>query len=118
MRLRKTVIAGLAILVCSGAAYGQQLTADQAKALMVKGDCVTCHAVDKQVVGPAYVAVAKKYKGDAKAPEQLFAKVRAGGSGSFGLVGPHGDVRMPPNPQEKISDADLRKLIAWILGLS
>lgn len=118
MRLDRAVSSSVCLLALAGAAVAQPLTVEQAKALMVKGDCATCHAVDKRVVGPSYTEVANKYKGDAKAPEQLFAKVRAGGSGSFALVGPHGDVRMPPNPQEKISDADLKKLIAWILSLS
>lgn len=68
-------------------------------------------------MGPAYREVAAKYRSDSKAPETLFKKVRAGGSGSFGLVGPHGEVRMPANPREKISDAELKRLIAWILSL-
>jgi cytochrome c len=39
----------------------------------------------------------------------LFAKVREGGRGVWG------DVPMPPNTQ--ISDADLKKIIAWVLSL-
>lgn len=116
MHIKSALFAGITLLASSGATSAPQLTADQAKALMVKADCATCHAVDKQVVGPAYQDVAKKYKGEANAPEKLFKKVRAGGSGSFGLVGPHGEVRMPANPREKISDSELKKLIAWILG--
>ena len=40
----------------------------------------------------------------------LVTKVRQGGKGVFGPV------PMPPNPPEKISDADLSAVIAWILG--
>jgi cytochrome c len=39
----------------------------------------------------------------------MFEKVRKGGVGAFGQV------PMPPNPPDKISDADLTALIAWIL---
>lgn len=117
MRLVTLTVVGAAVLAWTGAGSAQQLTAGQAKTLMVKGDCATCHSIDMRVVGPSYVEVANKYKGDPNAPEKLFAKVRAGGSGSFGLVAPHGEVNMPPNPQDKISDADLTKLIAWILTL-
>lgn len=120
MRKTSVVLASTGMLALSGAALAQQaqaIDAAQAKAIMQKSDCATCHAIDKRVVGPAYQEVAQKYKGDSTAPEKLFAKVRAGGSGSFGLVGPHGEIRMPANPRDKISDADLKKLIAWILTL-
>lgn len=115
--MRIKLLAIVAVLAGSGTASARNLDANQAQALMTKADCATCHAVEKTVVGPAYKEVASKYRGNPKAPETLFRKVRAGGSGSFGLVGPHGEVRMPANPREKISDAELKKLIAWILTL-
>lgn len=82
-------------------------SADQA--LAQKNACMSCHAVDKKVVGPAYKDVAKKYAGDKTAEAKLLAKVKAGGKGVWG------DIPMPPNPQ--VSDADAKKIIAWILSL-
>ena len=32
--------------------------------MMKKDGCAACHAVDKKIVGPAYIDVAAKYKGD------------------------------------------------------
>jgi len=83
---------------------------DAAVALSIvqKNNCLSCHAVDSQVVGPAYREIAKKYHGDATAPDKLFAKVRNGGAFVWG------EVPMPANPG--ISDADLRTVIAWILA--
>jgi cytochrome c len=83
---------------------------DGAAALSIvqKNNCLSCHAADSQVVGPAYREIAKKYRGDATAPDKLFAKVRNGGAFVWG------EVPMPPNPG--ISDADLHTVIAWILA--
>ncbi len=72
--------------------------------------CNACHQVDKKLVGPSLKDIAAKYKGQAGAPAALFAKVRQGGKG---VVGP---IPMSPNPPEKISDADLTAVVAWILG--
>ena len=91
-----------ALLSLSGAA-----SADQAMAQ--KNACMSCHGVDKKIVGPAFKDVAKKYAGDKTAEAKLLAKVKAGGKGVWG------DIPMPPNPQ--VSDADAKKIIAWILSL-
>lgn len=78
---------------------------------MKKAGCLACHSDDKKLVGPAYKEVAKKYKGQADAPAKLFDKVRKGGSGVWGPV------PMSPNPADKISDADLKGAIEYILNL-
>jgi cytochrome c len=52
--------------------------------------------------------VAKKYKGDAKAPEMLAQKVIKGGQGVWGPI------PMPPN---KVTDEEAKKLVAWVLSL-
>ena len=77
--------------------------------LIKKDGCVACHAIDKKVIGPAFVEVAAKYKGDAKAPAMLAKKVKEGGSGVWGQV------PMPPNSQ--VSDADIKTIVAYILSL-
>jgi cytochrome c len=81
------------------------------EAAVKKARCIACHAVDQKRVGPAYKDVAAKYKGDTKAPAQLFDKVRNGGSGNWG------EVPMLAHPADKISDEDLKAAIAWILAL-
>lgn len=79
--------------------------------LMDKSGCVACHRVDTKYNGPAFKAVAARYRNDTDAPAMLFAKVREGGEGVWG------DLPMVPNGPNKISDADLKVLIAWILAL-
>jgi cytochrome c len=77
--------------------------------LIKKDGCVACHATDKKVIGPAFVEVAAKYKGDPKAPAMLAKKVKEGGSGVWGQV------PMPPNSQ--VGDADIKTIVAYILSL-
>ena len=77
-------------------------------ALAASKNCMACHAVDKKLVGPAYKDVAKKYAGQAGAADKLAAKIMKGGSGVWGAI------PMPANPQ--VSEAEAKKLAAWVLG--
>lgn len=91
------------------AAIALPASADDQLALATKSGCTACHSVDKKIVGPAYKDVAAKYKGDKSAEAKLVAKVKAGGSGVWGPI------PMPPNTQ--VSDADVKKLVEWVLSL-
>jgi cytochrome c len=81
--------------------------ADQA--LATSRNCMACHAADKKLVGPSYKAVADKYAGDKAAVDMLATKIVKGGSGGWGPV------PMPANPQ--VSEAEAKKLAAWILAI-
>ena len=98
----KMTVASVALLLMSGVAAADQ-------ALAQKNACMSCHGVDKKIVGPAFKDVAKKYAGDKGAADKLVAKVKTGGKGVWG------EIPMPPNPQMKAEDAE--KVIDWILGL-
>ena len=76
--------------------------------LAASKNCMACHAVDKKLVGPSYKDVAAKYQGDKSAADRLALKVMKGGGGVWGAV------PMPANPQ--VSEADAKKLVAWILA--
>lgn len=78
--------------------------------LAQKNACLSCHAVDKKLVGPAYQDVAAKYKGQKDAEAALVASIKKGGAGKWGPV--------PMPPQAQLSDADARALAQWILGMA
>ena len=104
----KFVIAGAAVtaLLIAGSA-----TAVDMPALAKKNGCVACHSIDKKIVGPAWMDVSKKYKGDAGAEAKLIAKVSKGGSGVWGKA------FMPPlDPAGKKQD-DIKQLVQFILAL-
>ncbi len=103
MKLMMTA-ATAALLTLSGVA-----SANEGQALAQKNACMSCHGVDKKIVGPAFKEVAAKYAGDKTAPDRLVAKVKTGGKGVWGQI------PMPPNPQVKSEEA--AKIIAWVLSL-
>jgi cytochrome c len=74
------------VVALAVAALGQD-----AQKLIQASDCSSCHAVDRQVVGPAYSEVAKRYAGQAEAVDKLSAKIRDGGGG----MTPHPDLTGP-----------------------
>ena len=99
---------------------GSTLAADMPE-LAKKNGCTACHAVDKKVVGPAFVDVSNKYK-DAKTfsfggkdyplAEGLLMKVSKGGSGNWGAM------PMPANDAAGVKQADMKELVKFTLGLA
>lgn len=107
--MQKTIrhTALLASLVVGGLLAGA-VKADEA--LAAKYGCVACHELDFKKVGPAYEAVAKKYRGaDAATVDTLVKHVREGSTGVWGK-----DI-MPPQPL--VPEQDVRDLVAWVLSL-
>jgi len=70
--------------------------------------CMTCHGVDKKVIGPSYKDIASKYRNDKQAEAKLFQKVKAGGKGVWG------EIPMPPNAHVK--DDDIKTLVRWVMS--
>ena len=102
--MKAVVMSAVAALV-----LGMSGVASADQALAQKNACMSCHGVDKKIVGPAFKEIAAKYKNDKGAAAKLAMTVKKGGKGNWGQV------PMPPNPQVK--DEDLNKIVAWILSL-
>jgi cytochrome c len=97
-----------AAVVAAGAAHAA-LDNASAEAMMKKDGCAACHSIDKKLIGPPYVEVAAKYKGDKDAVAKLTKKVKEGGSGVWGQI------PMPPNAA--VPNTDVTDLVTWILTL-
>ncbi|MBU0588393.1 MAG: c-type cytochrome [Gammaproteobacteria bacterium] len=100
--MNRSLFALMAAVSLSAPAFADQ-------ALATSKNCMACHAVDKKLVGPAFKDVAAKYAGDKSAADKLAAKVIKGGSGVWGAI------PMPANTQ--VSEAESKKLVAWVLSL-
>jgi len=100
--MKRFLIALAALTAIAGPALADQK-------LATEKNCLACHAVDKKLVGPGFQDVAAKYAGQKDAADKLAGKVLKGGSGVWGPV------PMPANPQ--VSDAEAKRLVAWILSL-
>jgi cytochrome c len=79
--------------------------AEAAQGLARQSKCFSCHAVDKEKMGPAWKDVAAKNKGNKDAEAKLVKHLTAGGSD-----GKH------PVVKAKSPD-DVKNLAAWILSL-
>ena len=102
--MKPVTLTKLAIALAAVAAA--PVFADQA--LATAKNCMSCHAVDKKVVGPGYREVAAKYAAQKDAVDKLAGKILKGGSGVFGVV------PMPANTQ--VNEAEAKKLAAWVLS--
>ncbi len=77
-------------------------------ALATAKNCMTCHAVDKDVLGPSFRKIATKYANDKGAADRLAVKIVKGGGGVWGTA------VMPANQQ--VTDAEAKKLALWALS--
>lgn len=71
-------------------------------------NCMSCHALDKKIVGPSYKDIVAKRKGEKSADVALAGKIKNGSKGEWGMV------PMPPN---NVSEAEAATLAKWILSL-
>jgi cytochrome c len=97
-----------------GAAGTNDITDDpvykKGVALVGKNKCLTCHAINETITGPAYSEIGKKYMNE---PDTIIAhlakKVIAGGNGVWGQV------FMIPHPD--LSQEDAEAMVKYILLL-
>lgn len=98
------ISASLGLALSSGtalAADAQQLLKDKA--------CLSCHQVDKKLVGPAYKDVAAKYKARKDAEAYLASKIKGGSTGVWGPI------PMPPNGT--VNDEEAKTLAKYVLSV-
>ncbi|WP_232064713.1 carbohydrate-binding protein [Rhodocytophaga rosea] len=86
-------------------------TNTEGKQLIARSDCKACHTIDKVSVGPAYVAVAQRYKNQPGSVDKLAKKIIAGGAGSWGT-----QYVMSAHPQ--ISAQDASEMVKYIFSLT
>ena len=80
---------------------------DPMQRLLADNACLSCHAIDRQVIGPSFREVAVRYAGDKGAGVRLAAKIRAGGAGNWGST--------PMPPHAGLTDGQLAQMTEWVL---
>ncbi|WP_217647922.1 c-type cytochrome [Dokdonella immobilis] len=106
-------ILGLGLVFPAGARAGVDIEA--AKALARQNNCFKCHGISKEKDGPAYTAVAEKYRGKENAEARLIEHITSGEKAKFpdGHEEAHKIVKTSP-PDDM---AQIKNLIDWILSL-
>ncbi|MEI6411827.1 MAG: ThuA domain-containing protein [Bacteroidota bacterium] len=79
------------------------------KTIIDRSDCKTCHAVDRQINGPSFQAVAARYRKNEFAVRDLSKKIIKGGAGNWGQT------VMSAHPQ--LTEEDAGEMVRWILTL-
>lgn len=102
------IAAATAALMFAGQAVAVDAAA--ATALAKKSGCFNCHAIDSEVLGPAWEEVGKKYAHVTGAQADLVGKVKNGSKAHI-----WGTNDMPA--QKKLSDEDANTLVKFILTL-
>lgn len=121
----------LMMLVILSRTQAATLTTETANKMMMKSGCMTCHSIDKTKIGPSYKDVGARYaapdattlaylKGE-KPMDYLLKKIRTGtkmGVNKNWIKSKEGKAygMMTPNPVTRISDADLKDLVTYILS--
>ena len=72
-------------------------------------DCMRCHTMDLDVVGPGFMTIAKRYGDRPDGVQYLAGKIRGGSVGEWGRV------VMPQHPQVTAEEATL--MAGWIMAL-
>ncbi|WP_133650797.1 c-type cytochrome [Paraburkholderia flava] len=106
MRSKTYAAIALASAFASGAAHAE---AAGGLALAQQQNCMSCHSVTRQFMGPSLRDVAAKYAGRADAATYLAHKIIEGSAGVWGAV------PMPANTQ--LTPDQAATLAAWILTL-
>lgn len=85
-------------------APGQLKSAD-VSGILSKNACSACHGIDNKIVGPSFKDIAAKQGAKSDAVAYLTAKIKSGGSGTYGSM---------PMPPQSLPDADAKKVAQWI----
>ncbi len=91
------------------AVLGLTTISQASEELATANNCLACHKVDAQLVGPSYQDIAAKYKDQEGAADILFESVKNGATGKWGAI------PMPANAA--VSDEDIQALVNWILAM-
>ncbi|MEO1953787.1 MAG: c-type cytochrome [Campylobacterales bacterium] len=76
--------------------------------LALQNNCLTCHRVDKDLVGPSFASIAKKYKNDTTVIQESIANGSSKKYKNFRGV-------LMPTFKDKISKEDIKTISEWIV---
>jgi len=90
-------------------ADGKGEISDPGLALMKSSDCFNCHQVEQKIIGPSYLEIAERYRGQPAALDAAAKRVREGSTGVWGQV------PMLPHPQHTTDEVTI--MLRWVFGL-
>lgn len=107
--MRPFICAFIAATVSAVAAAGSGEDFDRGYRLAGDKGCFDCHTLGQTSIGPSFRAIAKRYRFNPQQPQRLPAVIRGGSAGHWGD-------RFVMWPQPRLSDAEVRELVDWVLS--
>jgi cytochrome c len=107
MKIELAIVVSFAAPLLASAGESEQF--ESGYALADSKGCFECHAVGRMEVGPSFRSVARRYRFDAQARERLPYVIRGGSIGHWGD-------RFAMWPQPRLSDAEVKQLVDWVLS--
>ena len=99
-----SIVATVSLIVAGSALAADMPAAGKAK-------CGPCHGLDKKVVGPSYMNISAKYKGDKDAVSKLEANINKGGAFDWKMG------KMPAKGMGA-NEAEIKSMAEYIAGLA
>ncbi len=98
----------LLITLALGMVVAGLAQASDGETLLKDNGCLSCHAKAEKIVGPSYLSVADKYRGDKDAVATLVQSIQNGSKGKWG--------RIPMPPHSSMSQDDLKTVARYVLA--
>jgi len=99
-----SIVATMSLIIAGSALAADMPAAGKAK-------CGPCHGLDKKVVGPSYMNISAKYKGDKDAVSKLEANINKGGAFDWKMG------KMPAKGMGA-NEAEIKSMAEYIAGLA
>jgi cytochrome c len=103
-------LALLCLLMSWRAGWAQEEATSPEQVMSHGVDCFSCHAINKEVVGPAWLTIAEHYHHDLTKAPYLATKIRNGSVGDFGKI--------PMPAHQDMNDKLATYLANYILSLN
>jgi cytochrome c len=109
-----SLICFIACNISKKATNSSSVTAGKSDSLVGLGivkqsDCITCHSINKKLLGPAFTEIANKYSMSIHDIDKLYKKIITGGSGVWG--------ELPMTPHRNLSVENAKAIVKYILLL-
>jgi cytochrome c len=114
--MRHAPVLSLAVPLALVLAFAAATPALASEKLAQDKQCMQCHAVDRDTIGPSFRTIKAVYANVTDPQAKLVAMIREGSSAN---LGPHwGRARMPDaSERPAVSEREARQLARWILSL-
>ena len=99
----------MSLVVMASASHVYADEAEDVKELVQASGCLSCHAVNEKIVGPALKDVVTKYSSDPDAIATISQSIKNGSRGKWG--------RMAMPSHSSLSSEELKTLATWVMSV-